>query len=221
MGTKQKAIVQINKAGALLVFAMKDKKEPQSLWSRFYPKSKMRWEWDDDSDNRVAKLWHTRGELSDCRDVIYSKWFQGRATFFSREVFVLLMAYLETARAESDLRTREAKEILETLQIDSPLSPKQLKDMVSLQGKLLEPVYNRAMKELWNYLLIVGFGEIEDSSFPSLAVASSQSIYEELWNEAQDITVVEADRKLSKVLGKDNAFYLYAQKLKTKRAAKY
>jgi hypothetical protein len=100
--------------------------------------------------------------------------------------------------------------------MDSPLSPKQLKEMVELQGKSLEAIYTRAMKQLWNSLLIVGFGEIEDSSFPSLAVGSTQLIYEELWLQALTMNAGQAEKELVKKLGNDNAFYKYAQKLKQK-----
>ena len=89
---KQKtAVSKINARGALLVFPINNKKEPASLWSEFYPKSKMRWEWDSDGDDRVGDLWALMKKLSDSREVVYSKWYQGRATFFSRKLFTALL----------------------------------------------------------------------------------------------------------------------------------
>src|SRR6185312_3197646 len=98
--------------------------------------------------------------------------------------------------------------------MDSPLGPKQLREMTELQGRRLEALYQRALKQLWQPLWIVGFGEIEDSSFPSLAVGSSKVIFEELWNESLKISATEAQKKLLKTLGEKNLFYLYALKLK-------
>ena len=59
-----KAIEAINRNGSLLVFPIQNREEPKSLWSELYPKTKMKWEWDDSADSRVAKLWHLREELS-------------------------------------------------------------------------------------------------------------------------------------------------------------
>lgn len=214
LADRQKAVSAINKTGALLVFPIKNKKEPASIWSVLYPKTVMRWEWDEDGDDRVARLWYTRGELSDSRQVVYTKWFQGRATYFSREIFVLLLAYFETAKQESSLGNRDAREILDILESDSPLSPKQIKAMTDLQGRDYESQYNRALKALWNPLLVVAFGEIEDSSFPSLAIGATKTLYEDLWTEALEISSEEAARSLEKQLGKDNVFWKFAQKTK-------
>lgn len=211
---RQKAINAINKKGALVVFSIKNKPEVPSIWSELYPRSVMRWEWDMDGDDRVHRLWYTRGELSDSRDVVYTKWFQGRATCLSRDIFVLLLAYFESAKQQEEISNRDSKNILEILESDSPLSPKQIKEMTHLQGKDYESQYTRALKALWNPLLIVGFGEIEDSSFPSLAIGATKTLYEDLWNEALEISSVEAGKKLEKKLGKENVFWLFAQKTK-------
>lgn len=88
---QKSAVKKINDRGALLVFPINNKKEPASLWSEFYPRTKMRWEWDDDGDNKVGDLWLLMKKLSDSRQVVYSKWYQGRATFFSRDLFTALL----------------------------------------------------------------------------------------------------------------------------------
>ncbi|HMN67936.1 MAG TPA: hypothetical protein PKC28_05290, partial [Bdellovibrionales bacterium] len=77
---RAKAIKAIDKKGALLVYPLNNKKEPASIWSELFPRTKMRWEWDAGSDNRVAELWYLREELSRSRKVVYVKWYQGRAT---------------------------------------------------------------------------------------------------------------------------------------------
>ncbi len=44
------------------------------------------------------------------------------------------------------------------------------------------------MRPLWNRLFIVGFGEFQDSSFPSLGVGATQTLFEELWSESQTLS---------------------------------
>jgi hypothetical protein len=160
---QNKAIQAIEKNGILLVYPIDNRPTPLSLWSELYPRTKMRWEWDQDGDDRVASLWHLRAQLSESRLVIYSKWYQNRATFFSRSLFAAL--YCLSRKSKPSKWTRESSEILETLKMDSPLSTKQIKEAVSLQGKLLESTYEKAMKPLWQHFDIVAFGEIEIAVF--------------------------------------------------------
>jgi hypothetical protein len=214
---KTKAIQAIQKRGALLVYPLNNRKEPLSLWSELYPRSRMRWEWDQDGDNRVASLWMLREELSRSHQVIYVKWYQGRATFFSREVFVHLLAYLRSAEVARTLGP-ESQNILDLLLSDSPLSTKQVKAAAELEGRLNEPAYNRAMKPLWHYLLLVGFGEFEDSSFPSLGIGATQTLFEELWIEANTLVASEAETWFNKFWAEDNPFLKFAKKLRKQSA---
>src|SRR5690606_2239995 len=84
---ESEAVRLINESGALLVFPIDNRPEPASLWSGFFPRSQMRWEWDDGGDDRVHRLWHLRAELSTTRKVIYTKWYRGRATYLSIPLF--------------------------------------------------------------------------------------------------------------------------------------
>ena len=185
-----KACDVIDQNGMLLVFPINNQKEPKSLWHEFYPRSEMRWEWDEDGDDRVMKMWVGMKKLSKDNRVVYSKWYQGRATFFSREVFTALRAHLSPRR---QALSRQAQELLEILESDSPLSTKQLKKMAELQGKDNERFYNKAMKSLFEELWIVGFGEVDDGAFPSLAVGAATLLFEDLCqndldkNQAQKI----------------------------------
>jgi hypothetical protein len=190
---KRDAIEAINRQGCLLVFPIDNRKEFASIWSEFYPRTPMRWEWDEDGDDRVARLWHLRAELSICNEVVYTKWFRGRATFFSRPVFTALLKLL--GASELGL-SREARTILEALKLDSPLSTKQLKRATDLQGRFNESTYQRALKELWSRLLIVGYGEIDDGAFPSLAIGATQVIFEDLFNESRELSRTEALERL-------------------------
>lgn len=207
---KKKALAAIKNKHILLVFPIQNQKEPASLWTELHPRIKMRWEWDADGDQRVSDLWMLREELSRSHQVVYTKWYQNRATFFSQEAFINMLAYLRTEKPLPP----ESREILEALEMDSPLSTKQIKEVSGLQGRLLEATYNRSMKSLWQRLLIVAFGEVEDSSFPSLAVGATRNLFEELYLKSQDVSSEDAKLFLETHLGDKNKFWMFAQKVK-------
>lgn len=69
----KKSIQLINKHGILLVFPVNNAKEPESLWHLLHPRTPLKWEWDDSGDQKVFKMWSLMKELSNCREVIYSK----------------------------------------------------------------------------------------------------------------------------------------------------
>ena len=214
---RRKAIHAIDARGALLVYPVNNKPEPKSIWSELFPRTKMRWEWDDNGDNKVAGLWHLREELSRSREVVYTKWFQGRATLLSLDVATNLIGYLGSTQRRDHL-SRDSGNLLELLLSDSPLSTKQLKAAGELEGRLLEPNYNRAMKPLWQNLLILAFGEFDDSSFPSLGIGATQSLFEDMWNEGSALKSAVAEKFLIGKLGEANPFWKFAQKIKMSRA---
>jgi len=189
---QRSAISHINKNGALLVFPLNNRKEPHSLWSAFFPRKKLRWEWDESGDNRVFDMWTLMKRLSENKSVVYSKWYQGRATFFSRELFTALVCLMHAVGNVEEALSHEARDLLDVLEQDSPLSTKELKKATDLQGRLNEAHYNRGMKMLFQRLLIVGFGEVDDGAFPSLAVGATKLIYEDLWTEALGLKPKEA-----------------------------
>ncbi|MGE0763381.1 MAG: hypothetical protein AB7N80_08885 [Bdellovibrionales bacterium] len=190
--SQRSAINKINRNGVLLVFPINNRPEPHSLWTEMHPRLPMRWEWTDDGDDKVAAMWGLMKRLSDCREVVYSKWYQGRATFFSRSVFTAMLHL--TWQVGDPLRglSPTAEEILSALEGDSPLSTKELKKVTDLQGRLNEPQYSRAMKELFSRLLVVAFGEVDDGAFPSLAVGATKTLYEDLWQAAKAMPTAEA-----------------------------
>lgn len=148
-------------------------------------------------------MWNLMKRLSEDRRVVYSKWFRGRATFFSRPVFAALL--LMSQRRKAPLGAT-ARRILETLESDSPLSTKQLKALTELRGRDFEPEYNRAMKQLFQEFLIVGCGEVEDGAFPSLAVGATRLIYEDLWLEAERLSSDEARSLVEKHFPAESSF---------------
>lgn len=210
--SRSKAIDAVLKCGVLLVYPLKNKREPNSLWNELFPRTKMRWEWDESGDSRVADVWHLREQLSRSRKVVYAKWYQGRATLFSPAVFVQLLAYLQAHRVREVL-SPDSQNLIELLESDSPLSTKQLKTAADMQGRLMEPTYNRGMKPLWNTLQVVGFGEFDDSSFPSLGIGATKTLFEDLWLKAEKIPKVEAEKSLRKLWDDKNPFWKFAQRV--------
>lgn len=205
------AISKINKNGILLVFPINNKPEPQSIWSSFYPKDKMVWEWNEDSDDRVGELWLLMKKLSDSRQVVYSKWYQGRATFFSRDLFRALLRLYFNPEVSLPL-SHGAQSLLEALESDSPLSTKQLKKLTDLQGRFNEPEYNRGLKSLFQKFLIVGFGEVDDGAFSSLAVGATKVLYEDLVLESKSLKIKEAEKTLDQFMPKGSLVRKYLEK---------
>ena len=210
---RKRAIASVNSRGCLLVFPVNNKRDPQSLWYELHPRTEMRWEWDGDGDHKVSDLWFLREELSRSREVIYSKWYQNRATLMAKDVFIDLLAFVG-AHVAADALAGDGRNALDFLLSDSPLSTKQLKAALELEGRLLEPAYNRALKPLWRHLLIVAFGEFEDSSFPSLGIGATQTLFEELWQESLTRDAEDAGNSLVERLGETNLFLKFARKVR-------
>lgn len=209
----KKAISLINQHGILLVFPINNAPEPNSLWRELHPRTPLKWEWDADGDQKVFKMWTLMKELSNCKQVVYSKWYKGRATFFSRELFTALLK-LQT---DKNIKNREANVILDELKSNSPLSTKELKKITELRGKLLEPLYNKAMKQLFEKFLIIAFGEVDDGAFPSLAVGATENIYEDLTIETASLNTEQALKILEKFMPKDSQVRKFYKKLNPSR----
>ncbi len=188
------------------MFPLSNQKEPRSLWSEFFPRKKMHWSWDDSASDSVAELWWLMKKLSAGGHVVYSKWYRGRATFFSPELFTALIRLSEKKFEDHSRMSKTARLILETLESDSPLSTRELKKLCDLQGKDNLRSYNQAMKELFTAFLIVGFGEVDDGAFPSLAVASTRTVFENLHLAARKLKSEEAEEILEKYMPEGTLF---------------
>lgn len=210
----KKAVKIINEIGGLLVFPLDNRPMPLSLWAKLYPKSSMRWEWDESGDNRVADLWHLRTELSQSDEVVYSKWYRGRATFFSKEVFEALLSELAFPKESLASLGEVARRVLGVLEEDSPLSTKALKKITGLKGRDQESAYTRGLKQLWERGLIVGYGEVDDGAFPSLAMGATQLIFDELWEKAKKISESEAQKRLKLLFEQQPLFLKEFEKIK-------
>lgn len=209
-----KAIQKINDKGILLVYPIKNQSEPASLWSEFYPRTKMDWSWDSDSDNRVGHMWMLMKRLSDSGHVVYSKWYKGRATFFSKELFKSLLV-LARAANESKSWPHSANSIYEVLSSDSPLSTKVLKKQTELVGKDLAAEFDRSMRFLYQHFLIVGFGEVDDGAFPSSSVGASELLFEDLWNESRKIPLTKAHAVVNKYMPEESLARAFLNKVLT------
>lgn len=212
MNHQKLAIQKINTHGMLLVFPILNARDPRSLWYEFHPRTKMRWEWNENGDDKVGEMWALMKKLSSNKQVVYSKWYQGRATFFSRELFTAMLGLLLNAGDIKAGLSRPAKNLLDILESDSPLSTKQLKKMAQLQGKDNEAIYNRALKDLFAKQLIIAFGEVDDGAFPSLAVGATRLLFEDLWSDAKRISTTDAQHTVHKYLPDKSKRRLYFDK---------
>lgn len=205
MGKLTRATSIVDRLGICLVYPIDNAREPPSLWSELYPRSKMEWSWDADADPRVAEVWHLREQLARSSNVAYAKWFRGRATFFSLPVFHALLGRFAGAGDVLAGLPHESVELLDRLRELSPRSTKELRAEVGLRGKPFESLFTHAMKALWTRLLIVGTGEVPDGAFPSLAVAATEMMFEDAWNARARVPRA-AEAQLAKVLTRSKAF---------------
>lgn len=195
----------IDRLGICLVYPVEGKPELPSLWSEIYPRRAMKWAWDADADPRVAEIWHLRGALAESSDVAYAKWYRGRATFFSLPVLHAVVGRLAEAGDPLAGLPHESLEILERLREVSPRSTKELRAEAGLRGKQFESLFMHAMKALWTRCLVVGTGEVPDGAFPSLAVAATEMMFEDVWN-ARDRVPPDARKKLDEALERSPPF---------------
>jgi len=195
------AIECISKHGVLLVYPIHNRELPRSLWTEFFPDTDMVWDWNEDADHRVSDMWSLMKLLSSDRRVVYSKWYQGRATFFSRELFTAMLC-LRRPRLSNEHRSLEDSEraLLEVLENNSPLSTRRLKELTDLQGRIHESTYSRSMKVLFTRLLIVGFGEVDDGAFPSLAVGATELMHDDLCRNADVMTLRDAQNQIDRFM---------------------
>jgi len=186
--TTARAIAKINKAGALLVFPIKGKSDLPSLWDAFYPDHEMNWDWSEEGDGRVPSLWHLRTDLSTSGKVVYSKWFRDRATCFSLELFTAFLSLVSSKTIDELKLSKDAQNILNALYDNSPLPTRELKIIIELHERENNGKFDRALKELWRKFLIVGYGEVDEGGFPSLAIGGSKLIFEDLWDASCSIS---------------------------------
>jgi hypothetical protein len=106
-----------------------------------------------------------------------------------------------------------ASGLLDVLETDSPLSTREIKKRTSLQGKFNEGVYNKALKELFQRFLIVGFGEVDDGAFPSLAVGATKLLYEEMWQESKEMSQSAAWESINHFMPEKTLFRKQLEKI--------
>jgi hypothetical protein len=209
----RKALAAINEQHVQLVYPIENAREPGSLWHSLHPRSAMRWDWSEDADPRVVDLWHLKDALCLGREVVYAKWFRGRATFFSRAIFVPILALLGTTRADALRRDANASRIYEALLDNSPQTPRRLRQAVELSGSHDRSDYEHGVKLLWQQLLIVGTGEVDEGQFPALAMGATRHIFEDLWQEADGMEFREAEERRRSLLPAGSPFSRFLDRL--------
>jgi hypothetical protein len=210
---KTRAIAAINKQGALLVFPIKNRPQVPSLWKVFYPRTPMLWNWSDDGSAKVPRIWHLREELSRSRKVVYTKWYQGRATLLSFDLIRTFLSAVSTLDDPLAGLSEETRKIFLVLQDDSPLPLKEIKARCSEEWSIDPARVEKSLKELWNRLLITGFGEVEAGGFPSLAMGTVSRIFEDLWDESKNIRVKDRSQLLQKLLPEHSVFLKHFERM--------
>ncbi len=178
----------------------------------------MRWEWDDSGDNRVVDLWYLREKLFSSGKVAYAKWFERRATFFSKDLFSFFLRALNPSLNWRDGLSKDSLRALQILEDNSPLSTKELRAALGFQGRAFEADYHRALSTLWSRLLIVGCGEVDDGAFPSLAIGATTRIFEKEFQKSRTLSTEVAVHEIIRELGKESTFVLYLERLMKKAA---
>jgi len=203
----ENAIDFLSGNGVLLVYPINNRQQPPSLWTQFFPDIPMVWDWNDDADHRVSDMWSLMKRLSSGSSVVYSKWYQGRATFFSRKLFAAMLR-LRRAHLHFDRRALNESErmLLEVLENNSPLSTRRLKELTDMQGRIQEPTYSRSMKTLFTKLMIVGFGEVDDGAFPSLAVGATELLHHDLCTESEEMPLRQAQQIVDRFMPNSSHF---------------
>ena len=130
------------------------------------------------------------------------EWKAASFRFASARLQWTIEHWQRRCRQDSVLKNQDRllRLILEAVDVDSPLSTRQVKEACELQGRLNEPQFNKTTKYLWQNLCLIAFGEINDSSFPSLGYASPKILFEDLWVESQKISVAEAEKEIFRLL---------------------
>lgn len=212
--TVKKAISAIERHGALLVFPINNQKDPLSLWHIFHPKTKMDWDWSASGNNAVPQLWHLRVELSESDDVVYTKWFRNRAIFFSKKLFTAILSFYSQQNDIEKSLSPTAKEIYAMLLEDSPLPAKKLRKRIyeEFGTQLTASELEKGVRELFSKLLIVGYGEVDEGAFPSLAIGATRTLFEDLWDASLLIGPSVRDGIVERYFATGSAFHTYVKK---------
>jgi hypothetical protein len=162
--TVENAIREVERLGCVAVFPEKSSKKSSivSLWELFYPRSPMKWEWDESADNRVVKLWWLKNEVARTQKVLYGRFFSNRPVFVSPSEAQKILKSLHL-RPLSPL----AREILARLEDNSPQTKRMLGR--ELRGDGWEPTradFERALLDLQKSFQIVSLGDSEREKGP-------------------------------------------------------
>jgi hypothetical protein len=68
------------------------------------------------------------------------------------------------------------------------------------------------MKELFSQFFIVGYGEVDDGAFPSLAVGATRSLYEAVWNKSQTLKESDAQKTVEALISTESKFGRFLQR---------
>jgi hypothetical protein len=162
--TLKNAIFEVERLGTVAIFPEKSRKKSSiiSLWELFYPRTPMRWEWDESADKGVVKLWWLKNEIAQTKKVLYGRFFSNRPVLVSISEAQTILKSLKP-RPLSSL----AREILSRLEDNSPQTKRMLGRELRRDG--WEPTraeFERALLELQRNFQIVSLGDSEREKGP-------------------------------------------------------
>lgn len=178
--TLKGALEHVEKVGRVAIFPEKNKKKSSiiSLWELFFPRTKMKWEWDDSADNRVVKLWWLKNEIAQTQKVLYGRFFGNRPILVSKNEARRTMAGLERKPLSS-----LAREILSRLEDNSPQTKRMIGKSLRDDGwEITKGDFERALLSLQKQFLIVNLGdsEREKGPMPSTEYAALSLVFPDL-----------------------------------------
>ena len=113
---------------------------------------------------------------------------------------------------------RVAKKYCRSSKTTRRKTTKILRAEAGLRGRDNERVWMRSLDELWQHLLIVGTGEAEDGTFPSLEVGATRWIFEDLWDDAAKADKSRAEALIDARLGQSPSFLRHFRKIRALNA---
>lgn len=174
MNRIQKCLSFINEQGVVSVFPAKS--SMPSLWKFLHPRSKFSWVWDENGDDKVAKLWWLKNEIAASRKVLYGRFFSNQPVFVS-----LKQAKALQKKVQKKPLTELEQHILESLELNSPQTLRILKREAKRQGmEYLRSQWHQALLTLQKQFLISSLGDSvrEKGPMPSTEYTSALHFFD-------------------------------------------
>lgn len=176
----QTALETVEKYGCVAIFPEKIKKKNSivSLWEIYFPRTKMNWEWDEDADRRVVRLWWLKNEVAQTKKVLYGRFLSNRPVLVSKDKAREMMKVMIRPQLNA-----LAREILNRLEDNSPQTKRMLARELRAEGwEFSKSEIEKSLLSLQKGFWIVNLGdsEREKGPMPSTEYAALSLVFPEL-----------------------------------------